>query len=127
MEAYRHLAGEIARSGLPCHLMMGNHDDRAAFRAVFADHPVDEDGFIQHGRSEAEGVFLFLDTLKGPPSSAGLYDLPRRAWLKRELAAAEGRPVYLFMHHPPFAIAHPLMDLIQLEETRRVSRDHPGS
>jgi 3',5'-cyclic-AMP phosphodiesterase len=59
---------------------------------------------------------LFLDTLKGSPSSAGLYDAPRQAWLKSELTRAGSAPVCLFMHHPPFDIGHALMDLIKLDD-----------
>ena len=32
------------------------------------------------------------------------------------MAKANGAPVYIFMHHPPFKIHHPLMDLIPLED-----------
>lgn len=114
--AYRALREALEEMPMPCHLMMGNHDERSAFRAVFDRHPVDANGFVQDARHEEEGAFLFLDTLKGPPSSAGVYHDDRKAWLSAQLDRAEGRPVYLFMHHPPFAIAHPLMDLIRLEE-----------
>ena len=50
-------------------------------------------------------------------SSAGLYDAPRRAWLAAELAKADGAPVYLFLHHPPFDTGHALVDLIKLDDT----------
>jgi 3',5'-cyclic AMP phosphodiesterase CpdA len=60
--------------------------------------------------------FLFLDTLKGGDSSAGLLDAPRRAWLKTALAQTKGAPTFIFLHHPPFLIHHPLMDLIPLED-----------
>ena len=59
--------------------------------------------------------FLLLDTLKGPPSSAGLYCERARPGSPR-LARAGKPPVYLFMHHPPFDIAHALMDLIKLDD-----------
>ena len=91
--------------------MLGNHDDRENYRAVFGGA-----GHVQHAITREGAHLLFLDTLKGPPSSAGLYDAPRRDWLKAELAKAGGAPVYLFMHHPPFDIGHPLMDLIKLDD-----------
>lgn len=116
ISAYQGLAAELANFPIPCHLMLGNHDDRANFGLVFSSHPRDDAGFIQHRLDREEGVFLFLDTLKGPPSSAGLYCADRRAWLGRQLEKSRGRPVYLFMHHPPFSISHRLMDQIMLEE-----------
>ena len=116
VEAYQYLKDRLARFSLPTYLMLGNHDDRSNFRQVFADHPLDHDGFVQQSRADHGGVFLFLDTLKGPPSSAGLYSPERREWLKRALDEAAGHPVFLFMHHPPFSIAHELMDRIMLDD-----------
>jgi 3',5'-cyclic AMP phosphodiesterase CpdA len=116
VEAYHLLERRLGRFPLPVHLMLGNHDDRGNFRSALASRPVDDAGFVQHRRIEDGRVFLFLDTLKGPPSSAGLYDEARRDWLRTELERAAGQPVYLFMHHPPFSIAHPLMDQIMLDD-----------
>ena len=109
--AYELLKQRLARFPVETHLMLGNHDDRANYRAVFGGS-----GHVQHAVEREGAHLLFLDTLKGPPSSAGLYDAPRRDWLKAALAEAAGAPVYLFMHHPPFDIGHKLMDLIKLED-----------
>ena len=113
--AYKLLKDRLSTFSLPVLLMLGNHDDRENFRSVFADVPPDHGGFVQQAREEHGGVFLFLDTLKRPPSSAGLYSRERRQWLAQQLDKAGGRPVYLFMHHPPFSIAHELMDRIMLD------------
>jgi len=115
-EVYRFLSETLSAFPLETHLILGNHDDRAHFKFANPGHPLDPAGFVQHGVERNGRVFLFLDTLKGPPSSAGLYDADRKAWLAAELDKADGKPVYLFMHHPPFGIAHPLMDLIMLDE-----------
>lgn len=109
--AYEALKERLSRFPIETHLLLGNHDDRANYRAVFGG-----EGFAQSTITRGSAHYLFLDTLKGPPSSAGLYDAPRRAWLTAELAKAKGAPVYLFMHHPPFDIGHPLMDLIKLDD-----------
>lgn len=111
--AYQALKRRLACFPLKTRLMLGNHDDRRNFLNVFGG--ADPSGFVQHVMVRGDSHFLFLDTLKGPPSSAGLYDVPRRDWLARELARAKGAPVYLFMHHPPFDIGHDLMDLIKLD------------
>ncbi|MDB5555867.1 MAG: phosphodiesterase [Rhizobium sp.] len=115
-EAYQWIRERLTSFPIPTHLMLGNHDDRGNFKQVFADHPLDQAGFVQHGIEKDGRVFLFLDTLKGPPSSAGLYDAERKAWLTSQLEKANGKPVYIFMHHPPFTIAHDLMDLIMLDD-----------
>lgn len=116
VEAYHRLKVLLADFPIETHLMLGNHDDRAHFRSVFTDGPNDGKGFVQHAITHGNFRFLFLDTLKGPPSSAGRYCADRQDWLRHELVAAEQRPLFVFMHHPPFAIEHDLMDLIMLEE-----------
>ena len=114
VETYVALKERLKKFPLPVHLMLGNHDDRLNFLKIFDG--ADEHGFVQHRQVQGEQHFLFLDTLKGGPSSAGLYDEPRRKWLKTALEDANGAPAYIFMHHPPFYIHHPLMDLIPLED-----------
>lgn len=110
--SYELLRDRLKRFPLQTHLMLGNHDDRGNFAHVFGG--ADAQGFVQHAISVRGTRFLFLDTLKGGQSSAGLYDEPRRAWLRKELSG--GSETVIFMHHPPFPIHHPLMDLIKLED-----------
>ncbi len=107
--AYEALKERLASFSIPTHLMLGNHDDRTNYLRVFGGSP---QGTLRKNNSH----FLFLDTLKGGPSSAGLYDAPRREWLNARLAEANGDPIHIFMHHPPFDIHHELMDLIKLED-----------
>jgi 3',5'-cyclic-AMP phosphodiesterase len=116
IEAYQLLKRRLDSFPLPVPLMLGNHDDRENFKSVFAEVSLDHGGFVQQVHDEHGGVFMFLDTLKGPPSSAGLYTEERKQWLTQQLDKAGGRPVYLFMHHPPFSIAHELMDTIMLDD-----------
>lgn len=111
--AYAALKEMLTRLPCPAHLMLGNHDERGAYFRVFGG-PKDAGGFAQASLETNAGRFVFLDTLKGPPSSAGLYCQARRQWLAGELA--KGGPCWLFQHHPPFKIGHPLMDLIPLED-----------
>lgn len=113
-EAYEALRRRLALFPIETHLMLGNHDHRGNFLDVFGG--ADGHGFVQKAVTLQDKVLLFLDTLKGPPSSAGLYDGPRRQWLSAELEKAKGKPVYLFMHHPPFDIGHELMDRIKLDD-----------
>jgi 3',5'-cyclic-AMP phosphodiesterase len=116
IEAYQLLKRRLDSFPLPVPLMLGNHDDRENFKSVFVEVSLDHGGFVQQVHEEHGGVFLFLDTLKGPPSSAGLYTEERKQWLMQQLDKAGGKPSYLFMHHPPFSIAHELMDTIMLDD-----------
>lgn len=114
--AYEALKERLAGFPMPMHLMLGNHDSRENYIGVFGGAPRDESGFVQSVVAHSGAHFLNLDTLKGPPSSAGLYCAQRRNWLASRLAETGGAPVYLFMHHPPFDIGHALMDRIKLED-----------
>ena len=114
--AYETLEARLADFPLPVHLMIGNHDDRANFQRVFPQVPRDGHGFVQYRTSAQQRQFLFLDTCASPDTSAGAYCERRCVWLEAELRAAPDQAVYLFMHHPPFDIGHPLMDAIKLRD-----------
>ncbi|MBL8894862.1 MAG: phosphodiesterase [Rhizobiales bacterium] len=120
--AYQALKDLLSQFPLPTYLALGNHDDRESFFRVFSENSRDAKGFAQSAAQHDGVAVLTLDTLKGPPSSAGLYGEDRRAWLKAELARAGEKPVIIFMHHPPFDIGHELMDLIKLEDGEGLHR-----
>jgi 3',5'-cyclic-AMP phosphodiesterase len=119
--AYAWLAGRLARFPLRTFLMTGNHDERAAMRTELPDVMDDGQGFVQGVHETPEGVFLFLDTLKDPTVTSGQYCARRQGWLRARLAEAAGRPVYVFMHHPPFDIGIDRMDRIKLEDAEAFS------
>ncbi|AUR06377.1 phosphodiesterase [Phaeobacter inhibens] len=112
--AYERFSREIRKLNMPAHLMVGNHDDTAAFGAAFPEIPRDENGFVQSGFETRFGRFLLLDT-KDPESHAGAYCPARQAWLDRELDQTNGA-VVLFMHHPPIKTGIVSMDLIMLQD-----------
>lgn len=114
-EAYAWLAARLADFPVETILMIGNHDDRAVATQNLPTLSVDQNGFVQRSLDTPVGRFLFLDTFKGG-TSAGEYCDARQNWLKGELDAAEGRPVWIFMHHPPFDVGIPYMDRIKLED-----------
>jgi 3',5'-cyclic AMP phosphodiesterase CpdA len=117
-EAYARLREMLA--GLPCpaHLMLGNHDDRATFRAAFPGAPVDADGFVQQALPSPAGLCLMLDTLE-PGRPEGRLCERRLGWLAARLAEGVGDdgPVLLFLHHPPLPVGIRAMDAIGLMDT----------
>ena len=46
-DAYKLVKLILSELTMPCHLMVGNHDDRNNFRAAFRDAPLDPNGFVQ--------------------------------------------------------------------------------
>lgn len=112
--AYARFSREIKMLTMPVHLMVGNHDDTAAFGAAFPETPRDDTGFVQSGFDTSFGRFLLLDT-KDQETHAGAYCAARQAWLDRELNQTDG-PIVLFMHHPPFKTGIAAMDRIMLQD-----------
>ncbi|MBZ9656007.1 phosphodiesterase [Phyllobacterium lublinensis] len=110
---YRALAKEVAALVPPFRLMLGNHDDRLAFRQVFGGDG--DDGFVHGVEDTPEGRLIMLDTLL-PGRPEGQLDDGRLHWLQQRLDEARDRPVFLFSHHPPFPIHMPLLDRMGIIE-----------
>ncbi|MCF3639144.1 phosphodiesterase [Rhizobium sp. TRM95111] len=117
--SYVRLKGLIDTLLPPSAITIGNHDSRELFRQHFPDVAADEEGFVQRAIDFADCRVLLLDTLFAPP-----YDYPdshsghlcerRLSWLDRRLGEAAGRPVLIFMHHPPHDTGFAGMDGIRL-------------
>lgn len=97
---------------VPCRFVMGNHDNRAAFRSVFTDCPTDGNGFVQHATDVAGFRCLFLDTLS-EGNDYGELDSERLDWLALELESTS-RQCLIFLHHPPIITGSPACDKIGL-------------
>ena len=111
--AYADLRECLSRLRMPTHLVVGNHDRRDRLLEAFPETPVDAGGFVQAAVETSAGWFLMLDTVE-QGKGWGSYCAGRRDWLRRSLADARGRPVYLFMHHPPFHVGIPSLDRLGL-------------
>lgn len=111
--AFIGLRDALAALTVPVRLLLGNHDTVETFREVFPDAPVDAEGRVQGVEDTEAGRLIFLDTNMAG-THAGWYDQPRLDWLSARLAEAPEGPVYLFMHHPPFALGIASMDRIGL-------------
>ena len=111
--AYAELRAILGRLAMPCHLLIGNHDSRAAFLAAFPDAPRDENGFVQYVVETPLADCVMLDSVV-EGDHGGLLCERRLAWLERVLAERAGREVMLFVHHPPFDIGLPPLDIIRM-------------
>lgn len=86
----------------PVYLGLGNHDDRANFRKVFAapSGTLAEAGgkhitVIEHAAVRA----IVLDSLLYVNQTAGLLGKAQREWLQNQLPKLSDRPVVFFVHH----------------------------
>lgn len=104
----------VAKLDVPLYLMAGNHDDRPALRAAFADHDYlgAPDRPICYVRELGRARLVVMDTLV-PGAEFGRIDAAELAWLDRTLGRLVPAPVVLALHHPPFAIGLHRMDRIR--------------
>jgi 3',5'-cyclic AMP phosphodiesterase CpdA len=113
-DAYDAFSQGIEALNMPVVLMMGNHDATEAFIETFPDAPMDQNGFVQSSLQTEHGLMLFLDTsMIG--THAGGYCQRRQDWLSAQLDNSTC-PVFLFMHHPPFAVGIAGMDAIMMQD-----------
>jgi Icc protein len=109
---YRRLRAILAPLSIPLLVIPGNHDDRAAFRAAFADHAYLPDrGPMQYAIETPAVRLIGLDTTR-PGHSGGELDDARLDWFETMLAAAPHRPTFVFMHHPPFDLGIAPLDAL---------------
>jgi len=117
--SYAHLRQLLAPLPCPVLLMPGNHDDPAALRAAFPEHPelqqAGPGAFLQFERRWPGLRLLALDT-SVPQVSHGALCTQRLAWLEERLAEDSHTPTLVAMHHPPYAAYLDYMDRIGLRE-----------
>lgn len=109
---YELLNEMLARLPVPVYPVLGNHDDRAAFREVFSDGPWPADGPVRYAVDIGPLRLVVLDSLV-PGKSHGRLAAADLDWLDAELAA-DDRPVIVAIHHPPLACGIASMDRTML-------------
>ncbi len=91
----------------------GNHDDPEAARLMLNDFmPVSADAPASHTCIHVEhgGLhFIGLDTVQ-PGHAHGAISQTQLDWLGAQLKACAGKPVVIFMHHPPLVTGITAMD-----------------
>ena len=117
--AYESLRDRLAALRVPVVLMMGNHDRREAFRAVFQQADDDGNGYVQAVRQFDHATIVTLDTLgESSDGHAGRLCRKRLSFLERALLdAPRDKPLLLFQHHPPLELGLPHMDAFSLRDS----------
>ena len=109
-DEYRLLRDRLDSLSLRYALLPGNHDDRAALRAVFGDQAWSGGSLCCQRIDVGDGTLLLLDTVV-PGEEWGEVAAAQLDWL--EDACPESRPVLLAQHQPPFAVGIAGMDAIR--------------
>jgi 3',5'-cyclic-AMP phosphodiesterase len=115
IEEYEHLRRLLAPLPMPYYLLPGNHDERGALLATFADHAYlrQWEPYVQYAIEEWPLRIVALDTVI-PGEDGGRLDAERLAWLDQTLSKSK-KPTLVIMHHPPFETLIGHMDRIGLE------------
>ena len=91
-------------AGIPLHMAMGNHDDRAAFLAEFQEHGDDTDAIAGKHVTLIEmrhANWFLLDTLLEVNKVTGEVGDEQRHWLYEALNEHSGKPAIVVGHHNP--------------------------
>ncbi|WP_272009420.1 phosphodiesterase [Roseovarius sp. ZX-A-9] len=113
---YERLRAALADCPIPVHLMIGNHDRRAAFCAAFPDAPLTQAGHVQQVIDTGDYRLILLDTVDEDAEikHSGRLCTARLDWLRAALDGAGTRRVIVFAHHPPMDVGFASMDRIGL-------------
>ncbi|WP_108839281.1 phosphodiesterase [Tateyamaria sp. Alg231-49] len=111
-ESYTRFKSLIAPLGLPLCVVPGNHDKRDTMRAAFPKS-LPEAGALDWSRQIGNLQLIGLDTLV-EGRGIGTLSSESLTFLKTALTSADGGPVLLALHHPPFTCGIRFMDDIGL-------------
>jgi 3',5'-cyclic-AMP phosphodiesterase len=100
-------------SGAELFWVMGNHDERAAFRTELLDEPPSDAPV--HGIAEVRGLRIVALDTSVPGYHHGALDEASLVWLERVLAEPAAEGTILAMHHAPIATPLSLMDVLELQ------------
>ncbi|WP_292835514.1 phosphodiesterase [Microbacterium sp.] len=109
-----------ARLGAPVVWVMGNHDDRAAFRAeLWDDHSADLRPIDRV--DEFDGLRIVTLDTSVPGQHHGELSDGQLAWLADVLATPAPLGTILAMHHPPVPSVLALAATVELRDQRRLA------
>lgn len=115
-DAYRRVRDALvplaAHAGAHLVWVMGNHDERAAFRSELLGEPPSDEPV--HGVAFVGGLRIIALDTSVPGYHHGALDEASLAWLDAELRDEAPEGTILAMHHAPIATPLSLMDVLEL-------------
>jgi len=125
--SYRLLKEILADLPCPAHLLVGNHDDRVAFRRVLLDGAL-ASGAPHRWSFDHDGHhFVGLDSQE-PGQARGFLDGGQLEWLRQDLQQHRDQPTIAFVHHHPWPLGLAWIDGMRLrngEELIATLQQHP--
>ncbi|MCZ6874011.1 MAG: metallophosphoesterase [bacterium] len=124
--SYRLLQQTLEPLNCPVYMLMGNHDDRAAFHRVMQHAVVSPDAPHYFSFNHDGYHFIGLDTQE-PGKPGGYVDAQQLDWLRDDLLAHRGVPTLTFMHHHPWPVDIDWLDVQHLrngDDLVHLFRDH---
>jgi 3',5'-cyclic AMP phosphodiesterase CpdA len=109
LDAYRRLEAMLADFPVPVFLMVGNHDSRENFLAVFGRRYGLTGPYVQYVEDHKDWRLLFTDS-QAPGTHGGVLTPDRLDWIEQRLIETQ-RPALLFMHHHPAPAGAPSFDV----------------
>lgn len=114
-ERFRAAAGPwVARMGVPCVYLPGNHDARPAFRAHLLDWEANEEPIDQVIWADGLRIIALDSTVPG--RTHGELRADQLTWLAAELAAPAPLGTLVVLHHPPIPGPSHLLNRIALRD-----------
>lgn len=121
-DEYAMLGELLAPLDIPLLAIPGNHDEREAFRRVFAGRSwLPATGPIDYVVDDRGPVRIVALDVTLPGLHHGVVSAEGAVWLDRVLAAEPERPTIVMMHQPPFDTGIPYLDLYSCREGQRFS------
>ncbi len=96
----------------PIYPMMGNHDKRDFLKKYVKNNLIDNQGYLNYTVSSEILEIICLDTAI-EDQIEGNINPTSMEWLENMLKKSDGKPVIIFMHHPPVEIGSVLFDHIK--------------
>lgn len=126
--SYRLLQDLVGALPCPAYMLMGNHDNRAAFHHSFGHAVATPDAPHYYSFNYQGYHFVALDSLQ-PGAHGGLIDPEQLLWLRHDLDAARDQPTLVFVHHHPWPLGLAWIDAMALhngEELTRLLQTYPA-
>jgi Icc protein len=120
VEAYERVRELLAPLSMPLHVLVGNHDDRAALRACFAGASGAGSDPYQYVTRVGPWRLIVLDSTI-PGQIPGSLDGGRLDWLEAQLNEDRETPAIVAMHHPPLLTAITEVDQMGLAARDRIA------